>query len=225
MSDSTILLRVRQIIREGDDAKTFVFERPDGKPLIYKAGQFLTFIIELHGREVRRSYSMSSAPDVDRYAAITVKRVPNGEISRFWIDLVQEGDIFITLFPSGRFVLDELPPTEHDIVLIGAGSGITPLFSILKQSLTTYTKTHITLIYASRNIKNTLFWHEILKWQHGFPARFNVVHIHSQPSDDWNGIRGRINNTRLEQLVLNSLKFEKTQARFFICGPFDLMRS
>ena len=225
MSDSTILLRVRQIIREGDDAKTFVFERTDGKPLIYKAGQFLTFIIELHGREVRRSYSMSSAPDVDRYAAITVKRVPNGEISRFWIDLVQEGDIFITLFPSGRFVLDELPPTEHDIVLIGAGSGITPLFSILKQSLTTYTKTHITLIYASRNIKNTLFWHEILKWQHGFPARFNVVHIHSQPSDDWNGIRGRINNTRLEQLVLNSLKFEKTQARFFICGPFDLMRS
>jgi ring-1,2-phenylacetyl-CoA epoxidase subunit PaaE len=225
MSDSTLSLKVRQIIREVEDAKTFVFERTDGKPLIYKAGQFLTFMINLHGHEVRRSYSMSSAPGVDEHPSITVKRVPNGGISRFWIDQVREGDIFTTLFPSGRFVLEDVVPIKRDIVLVGAGSGITPLFSILKQTLTTEPDSYITLIYASRNVGNTLFWHQIMDWQARFPEHFQAIHIHSQPADDWNGIRGRINNTRLEQLVNKSLKFDKTNARFFICGPFDLMRS
>ncbi|KQS33532.1 ferredoxin--NADP reductase [Dyadobacter sp. Leaf189] len=225
MSDSTISIKVRQIIKEADDAKTFVFERTDGKPLVYKAGQFLTFLIEMHGHEVRRSYSMSSAPDVDTYPSITVKRVPNGEISRFWIDHVQEGDIFTTLFPSGRFVLEESISGERDIVLIGAGSGITPLFSILKQTLSEGPQLHVTLIYASRNIKTTLFWQQILDLESKYQERFRAIHIHSQPTDEWNGIRGRINNTRLEQLVNKSLKYSPADARFFICGPFDLMRS
>ncbi|WP_031525918.1 ferredoxin--NADP reductase [Dyadobacter crusticola] len=225
MSDSTISIKVRQIITEAEDAKTFVFERTDGNPLAYKAGQFLTFLIEMHGHEVRRSYSMSSAPGVDEYPSITIKRVPNGEISRFWIDHVQEGDVFTALSPSGRFVLEESISVERDIILIGAGSGITPLFSILKQTLNEEPQSHVTLIYASRNVKNTLFWQQILDLENKHQERFRAIHIHSQPSDEWNGIRGRINNTRLEQLVNKSLKYDHADARFFICGPFELMRS
>ncbi|WAC09870.1 ferredoxin--NADP reductase [Dyadobacter pollutisoli] len=225
MSDSTISLRVREIIRESDDTKTFIFERTDGNPFLYKAGQFLTFIIPMHGHEVRRSYSMSSAPGVDVFPAITVKRVPNGEISRFWIDTVRENDTFTALPPSGRFVLEASTGQPRDIVLVGAGSGITPLFSILKQALTLEQENHVTLIYASRNVRNTLFHEQIIAWQKRFPERLQVIHIHSQPSDEWNGIRGRINNTRLEQLVNKSLRYDRQHARFFICGPFDLMRS
>jgi ring-1,2-phenylacetyl-CoA epoxidase subunit PaaE len=225
MSDSTIALRVREIIRESDDTKTFVFERTDGTEFIYKAGQFLTFLIPMHGHEVRRSYSMSSAPDVDMYPAITVKRVSNGEISRFWIDTVQINDTFIALPPSGRFTFEESDNEPRDIVLIGAGSGITPLFSILKQALATETASRITLIYASRNVRNTLFHDQIVDWQNRFPERLQVINVHSQPSDEWNGIRGRINNTRLEQLVNKSLRHDRHNARFFICGPFDLMRA
>ncbi|NIJ51847.1 ferredoxin--NADP reductase [Dyadobacter arcticus] len=225
MSESSITLHIRQIRNEGSDTKTFILERSDGARLIYKAGQFLTFLIHIHGHEVRRSYSMSSAPDVDEYPAITIKRIPNGEISRFWIDHVQVGDSFSVLPPSGRFVLEESENKNRDIVLIGAGSGITPLFSILKQALATEDSCHIILIYASRNVNNTLFWHEIESWEARFPNRLQVVHIHSQPSDEWNGIRGRINNTRLEQLINKSLRYKREDARFFICGPFDLMRS
>lgn len=225
MADHTIALKLREIIRETDDAKTFIFETLDGSPLHYRAGQFLTFLINMHGHEVRRSYSMSSAPGVDAFPAITVKRVPNGEISRFWIDLVQPGDTFQVLEPSGRFVLDPDEAGERDIVLIGAGSGITPLFSLLKQSLSQETASQVTLIYASRNVRNTLFWNEIIEWQKRFPERFRVIHIHSQPAEDWTGIQGRINNTRLEQLVSKSLRFKREDARFFICGPFELMRS
>ncbi len=225
MADHTISLKLREVIRETDDAKTFVFETIDGSKFNYQAGQFLTFLIDMHGHEVRRSYSMSSAPGVDAFPAITVKRVPNGEISRLWIDHVQTGDIFKVLPPSGRFVLEKEENGPRDIVLIGAGSGITPLFSLLKQTLSQETESHVTLIYASRNVRNTLFWHHITEWQARFPQRLNVIHIHSQPTDDWNGIQGRINNTRLEQLVGKSIRFRRQDARFFICGPFELMRS
>lgn len=225
MSDSLIFLRVRNIIIEKFNVKTFVFERTDGEKLNYSAGQFLTFLIDMHGHEVRRSYSMSSAPEVDAFPAITVKRISNGEISRFWLDHVEEGDVFKCLPPSGRFILEISKGEPRDIVLIGAGSGITPLFSILKQALITEKESVVTLIYANRSQNHTLFWDHILDWQHQFPARLKVIHIHSQPSDEWNGIRGRINNTRLEQMIGMSLVHDKNKAKFFICGPFELMRS
>lgn len=225
MSDSIIYLRVRHIIIEKYNVKTFVFERTDGEQLIYQAGQFLTFLIDLHGHEVRRSYSMSSAPEVDDFPAITIKRIPNGEVSRFWVDFVKEGDIFKALQPTGRFLLEKTNGEPRDIVLIGAGSGITPLFSILKQALATESESIVTLLYANQNESQTLFWNNIIEWQQQYPERLKVTHIHSQPSDEWNGIRGRINNTRLEQLVNKSLLFERNRARFFICGPFELMRS
>ena len=225
MPDTYISLQVKQIIVEQYNVKTFVFERTDGEPMTYCAGQFLTFLIDRHGHEIRRSYSMSSAPGVDRFPAITVKRVPNGEISRFWLDHVEVGDVFKTLPASGRFVIEESDGKPRDIILIGAGSGITPLFSLLKETLTSERQSVVTLIYANRNEKQTLFWNQILKWQGHHPGRLNVIHIHSQPSDEWNGIRGRINNTRLEKLVGQSLHFPLDLAQFFICGPFELMRS
>lgn len=223
--DPTMLLRVRQIIVESDDIKTFVFEKPDGGNLAYEAGQFLTFLINLHGHEIRRSYSISSAPATDEFPSITVKRISNGEISRFWIDFVHEGDIFTVLPPSGRFTLGKPNGSSRDIILIGAGSGITPLFSILKQTLTTDTSSQVTLLYANRNEKTTLFLEKIEAWKTRYPDRLHVIHIHSNPSDHWNGVRGRINNTRLEQMVKAAMVYGPDKARFFICGPFELMRS
>lgn len=225
MTDATILLRVRHIIVESYDMRTFVFEKTDGGKLDYQAGQFLTFLIDMHGHEVRRSYSMSSAPDVDAYPSITVKRIPNGEISRFWIDFVHEGDVFTALPPSGRFTLEKSSGESRDIVLIGAGSGITPLFSILKHVLSSEPDDKVTLLYANRNESSTLFMEQIAIWEKLFQERLRVIHIHSQPSDHWNGIRGRINNTRLEQMISKSLSYAPENARFFICGPFELMRS
>jgi ring-1,2-phenylacetyl-CoA epoxidase subunit PaaE len=225
MADQTIQLRIRDIIVEKHDVKTFVFERVDGGELVYKAGQFLTFLISMYGHEIRRSYSMSSAPGVDLFPAITVKRVANGEVSRYWLDHVQVGDIFKSLEPAGRFVLHEEDRGNRDIILIGAGSGITPLFSILKQVLNNDEDSFVTLIYANRNDRHTLFHDQIAEMETRFASRLRVIHIHSQPSEDWLGIRGRINNTRLEQLVNKNLHFLPAQARFFICGPYDLMRS
>ena len=169
--ENTISIKVREIIVEKYDVKTFVLERTDGESLEYAAGQFLTFLKEINGREVRRSYSMSSAPAVDAYPAITIKRVANGEISRFWLDQVKIGDVFNCLPASGRFVLTPAPATQKDVVLIGAGSGITPLFSILKQVLTEEVGSSVTLLYANRNDGHALFVDQINDWQRRFPDR------------------------------------------------------
>ena len=219
--------RVQQIIAETHDTRTFVLEPTDGVPLRYLPGQFLTFLLQQQGHEIRRSYSLSTAPGVDARPAITVKRVVNGEISRFWLDTVREGTLLKALPPAGRFVLDTstLTPEPFDLVLVGAGSGITPLFSMLKQVLTQVPQAQVTLLYANRRERDIIFRQQLDDWQRRYPERLRLVHVLSQPSDDWTGPRGRLNNSRLEQWVGTYLRYPPERARFFICGPFELMRT
>lgn len=226
MADETFKIRIREIISERYDTKTFVLERLDGQRIEYQAGQFLTFLLPLHGHIVRRSYSFSSAPGIDKFPMVTIKRVANGEASRYWIDIATVGEVFEVLPAAGRFVLDHIQSEGvHDVVLIGAGSGITPLFSLLKETLTKDADTSVTLIYANKNESGTVFHSQLQEWEAQFPNRLRIVHIHSQPDDSWAGIRGRINNSRLVNLIDQNLKFEREKAKFFICGPGELMRT
>src|ERR1700744_5066400 len=103
-----LTLRVIAIRPEALDMKTILLERADGQPLLYHAGQFLTLLFNFRGRELRRSYSFSTTPGVDPIAAITVKRILNGEISRYLLDHLQSGDILSALAPAGRFTLEAL---------------------------------------------------------------------------------------------------------------------
>src|SRR5882672_7447975 len=104
-----IALRVVEILPEAKDTATILLTREDGARLDYLAGQFLTFLLSLNGRDLRRSYSLSSTPGVDPVPAITVKRVMNGEVSRYLLDHLQVGDILVSLQPSGRFTLEPSP--------------------------------------------------------------------------------------------------------------------
>jgi ring-1,2-phenylacetyl-CoA epoxidase subunit PaaE len=229
MQETTLNLRVKKIIPETADTRTYVFEPIDSQPVHYLPGQFLTFLLPgvstPVGHEVRRSYSLSSAPGVDALPAVTVKRVANGEISRYWHDQVQEGTYLKALPPTGRFTLDRAPVDRpRDIVLIGAGSGITPLFSILKYVLTFEPESRVTLLYASRRERDIIFYKELKTWQQRYPQRLEIMHVLSQPTDEWTGTRGRINNFRLERIVGQKIHFHPSDARFFLCGPFELMR-
>src|ERR1700730_14681685 len=98
--------QVTAILPEAAGMKTIFLERRSGEPVPYQAGQFLTLLFDIHGRELRRSYSFSSAPSVDAGPAITVKRMVNGEISRRLLDRLRVGDVVISLPPAGRFTLD-----------------------------------------------------------------------------------------------------------------------
>src|SRR4051794_12566894 len=102
-----IQLRIKNIRDETKDSKSYFIEEVNGSALRYKPGQFLTLLVTLHGKEVRRSYSISSAPAIDRDIFFTIKRIENGELSRHLFDHLKVGDIIYTLPPSGRFTIDE----------------------------------------------------------------------------------------------------------------------
>lgn len=223
MRDLYITLRITQIIREIPDTFTYRFENADGTPVKYRAGQFLTFLIDLNGTEYRRSYSLSTTPGIDADLAVTIKRVANGAISRHIIRYWQVGDIVTSLQPSGRFVLDSEPAAARDIVMLGAGSGITPLFSLLQQALYEEKASHVTLIYSNRNEENAIFRSRIQALEALFPERLTVEWIFSDPTDAAPGIR-RMNNIILETIAPHHLRYSRETALFYICGPVEYMR-
>ena len=132
-------LKVRQIIQETEDVKTFLFQSSDNQRITYKAGQFLTLVFNMNGEEIRRSYSLNSAPNIDAALAISVKRIPNGAVSRYFHDHIHVGDSVQSLLPSGRFVVADRDIEDGTKIyfFVAAGSGITPIFSpfMLKTSV------------------------------------------------------------------------------------------
>jgi 3-ketosteroid 9alpha-monooxygenase subunit B len=127
-------LRILELIRETDDAMSIVFDVPEhlAGEFAYRAGQFVTLRIVVDGHAVLRSYSMSSAPAVDDRLQVTVKRVPGGVASNWLNDHLSVGDILEVSRPAGSFLL---PAGGRGIVAFAAGSGITPIFSIIKSAL------------------------------------------------------------------------------------------
>ncbi|WP_020604456.1 ferredoxin--NADP reductase [Spirosoma spitsbergense] len=226
MTDEFLQLRIVRISPEtkspGQSAvKSYFLEPINGQPVSYQAGQFLTLILRHNGHEVRRSYSLSSAPGEP--LRLTIKRVQNGEISRFLVDTLQVGDVLTTLHPAGRFTLDD--KQSGNIILLGAGSGITPLFSLLKQILWTNTNQHVTLLYSNSTQESIIFQSELDDLQRQFSNRFKLLYLLSNPPDYWTGLRGRLNNVLLEQLLPELVGASTPETlRFYICGPSDYMR-
>jgi ring-1,2-phenylacetyl-CoA epoxidase subunit PaaE len=187
----------------------------------YKAGQFLTFVLHIHGKEVRRSYSLSSTPGVDEYASITVKRIPNGEVSRYIQDYWKEGDIVDSLPALGRFVLEKSNGKPRDIFLIGAGSGITPLMGLMKDALYHEPECHVKLFYSNRNLPSAIFYNSINSLKEKFETRLEIEHFFG---DSKYLERARLNKNLLEELVTKHLRFAKQQAVFYLCGPHYFMQ-
>lgn len=234
MNEELIHLQVSEIIRETHDTKTLILQPVSGQPIPYQAGQFLTLLFHHLGHEVRRSYSLSSTPgdassgEPAEPLSLTIKRVENGEISRHLLDHLHVGDALTSLPPTGRFTLETHPDQQRDIVLIGAGSGISPLFGILKQVLRDEPKSHVTLLYCNTSERNIIFYSQLEALQKQYSDRFQLIHLLSQPSDDWrktgNIRRGRLNNWLLENMLPELTRFERDAARWYICGPFAFMR-
>src|ERR1700743_1317544 len=126
-------LKVEAIKWETPDTATFFFANLSDGKISYTAGQFITLVFTHHEQEIRRSYSLSSSPDEDMLS-ITVKRITNGEISRFMLTKLQPGEIIESVEPAGLFSLGNTE-TQKDIFLFAAGSGIAPIIAQLKYAL------------------------------------------------------------------------------------------
>ena len=164
-------LRVREVIRETEDAASVVFEVPaDG--FTYRPGQFITVGAQLADGIAPRCYSLSSAPDHDPHPAITVKRVVGGQVSNWLIDNAEPGMSVDVIPPAGVFTPRDW---TDDFVVVAAGSGITPAMSIIKTALLTHDNA-VTLIYANRDEQSVIFASAIAQLQRAHPSRFVVRH-------------------------------------------------
>lgn len=208
-------LRVEAIKWENPGTATFFLNEVSGKKINYKAGQFITLVFTHRDEEIRRSYSLSSSPD-ENQLAITVKRIANGEISRFMVSKVKPGDILNAVEPAGRFTVADFSEPK-DIVFFAAGSGIVPIFSQLKYILAREGESKLTLFYSSQNQSSILFANAMTELQNRHPARLNIIHLLSSEGK-------RLNNVNVEQLVRQHVQLDLNKAEFYLCGPFAYMR-
>ncbi len=212
-------LKIIGIRQETPLSKSYFVEEINGKPISYKAGQFFTLIIDLNGKEVRRSYSISSTPSIDNEIYFTVKRLENGELSRHLLDTIKVNDIITALPPTGRFTIED--SNIQQAVFIAAGSGITPVFSLVKKLLLEFTASNVLLINQNKNEAESIFREELLSLQKQFESRFTLHEIFSHPQNP-KQLHKRLNNNLLER-ILHQYKIS-TEANFYLCGPEAFMR-
>ena len=215
-------LTVKEIIQETPDTVTISFWHPVHQAIGYKSGQFLTLMPVIDGKKVRRSYSMSSSPNKDASIAVTVKRVKNGLVSNWLNDNVKVGDAIEVMDPMGHFIIEPNPTKTREIVLFGAGSGVTPLMSMLKSVLPVESNTKVYLIYGSRTEQDIIFKKQLDELEHKYP-NLKVDHVLSQPNTQtWFGLKGRID----EGLAVHLLRQEgvkMSEAEYYLCGPEAMM--
>ncbi|CAA9281360.1 MAG: Flavodoxin reductases (ferredoxin-NADPH reductases) family 1 [uncultured Adhaeribacter sp.] len=175
------MLRVVAITPETADAITLHLEHPDKTPIPYLAGQCLTLLVPVNGKKERRAYSLCSTPAEHPRLSVTVKRVKNGLVSNHLISQIKIGDTLEALAPLGNFYLKPAADNTRNVVLIGAGSGITPLMAMAKAVLQEETKSRVFLIYGNRNENSVIFKDQLQQLTHRFPERLTVEYIYSQP--------------------------------------------
>lgn len=214
-------LIITDIIEETSDTKSFVLEPYEGS-IGYKAGQFLTFVFRRpNGEEVRRSYSMSSSFELNDPLTITVKRIVNGEFSRHLHDKIKIGDEIQTIGASGFFVLPEKPEAYRQFVFLAAGSGVTPVYALIKTLLRLHPAIKILLIYSNTTSSNAIFSSQLEELQEKFPGRMVIEFLFSRSVD---AFKSRLTPESLEMYLSAHRVPLNGEAIFYVCGPGDYMR-
>ncbi len=223
MSLRFLHLTVKDITEETKDTKTFHFWHPIHDTLHYLAGQFLTVIPNIDGDKTRRSYSLSSSPATDMSPAISVKRIEGGLVSNYLCDHVKIGDSLEVIEPMGNFVIEPDADAAKNYVFVGAGSGITPLISMIKTLIHREPKSKIHLIYGSRHEDQIIFKKQLDALETDYANRFTVLHVISQPAANWPGLKGRINQASTVYYLKQELGIDIAQAHYYLCGPQEMM--
>jgi ferredoxin-NADP reductase len=212
-------LRITGIIQQTHDVKTFVLQ--GDQPIAYKAGQYLTFAFDVNGQEVRRSYSIASSPVLDEPLSITVKRVQNGIVSRPLFDHAQVGDVLNTTGAGGFFTLPDNVSSHHQLFFLAAGSGIVPIFSLIKTALHIYPELRLVLVYSNRSREETIYYNELMALQAEHPGNFQLELLYSLSPDL---ARARLNQWLLQSLLQQYARVGREEMLFYACGPFSYMR-
>ncbi len=230
MNQNFYPLTVGDVIVELKGVVTTVqFNVPTGlsETFAWRAGQHLSFRFNINGQEVRRSYSISSSPLSGDPLQITVKRVKGGLISNHINDMVNKGDVIDVMPPFGSFCLDAEPQKRRTHYFFGAGSGITPLYSMLHSVLCNEPYSVAYLAYGNKNADSILFDKRLSELTEQYGERISVMHVLSAPSmwkqfNYWR--KGIIDREAIEAIIAECPPYAQ-DAQYYICGPGGMNQS
>lgn len=211
---------ITSIKEEVKGVKTFTLTYEYGGAIPYAAGQFLTFVFTHHGREERRSYSISSSQEYNEQMAITVKRVDNGAYSRLLVDRATVGDKLQTTGAAGLFTLTNHTPYEQ-VFFFAAGIGITPIISLIRTILLTGSSKKVVLVYSNRVKEDVVFYDELVALAAQYPDNLKIEFLYSTSFDL---TRARLSKSLVPVLLQEYAATSKERMLFYICGPFAYMR-
>jgi len=217
-------LIIKEIKKETADCVTISFDVPQYlKPSFeFSQGQNITLKTSINGEEVRRSYSICSAPHENKLT-VAVKKVRTGKFSSFANEVLQAGMTLEVLSPTGKFHTELKKENKKHYVAFAAGSGITPIISIIKATLVTEPESTFTLVYANRSRSAIIFFEELEALKNKYIRRFNFINILSREKTDADIFYGRINEQKLQSL--QKLVPYKSFDAVYICGPEELIFS
>ncbi|MFO1399502.1 MAG: 1,2-phenylacetyl-CoA epoxidase subunit PaaE [Burkholderiales bacterium] len=215
-------LAVARVERETRDAVAITFAVPPAlaDAFRYAAGQHLTLRADIGGQDVRRSYSICSAVQ-DGTLRIAVKKSPGGVFSTWANEHLKPGDTLEVMPPLGHFAVSGPDPARH-YVGFAAGSGITPLLSIVKTTLAAQPDCTFTLVYANRASSTVMFREELAALKDLHMSRFNLVHVLSREAQDIERLHGRIDRAKAEAILAHWVPVDDLAAAY-VCGPEGMM--
>jgi len=216
-------LSVRRVEKETDDCVSIEFEVPSELRDVFrfKQGQNLTIKKTFNGEELRRNYSICTSP-FENKLKVAVKKAEGGVFSTWANEELKTGEILEVLPPTGKFYTDLDPSRKKNYVAFAAGSGITPIISIIKTTLVTEPKSEFTLVYGNRTKNSIIFKEEIEALKDKFIDRFRVYHILSRELTEAEINNGRIDVDKLELLFSKVIDLNRSD-EFFLCGPEEMI--
>ncbi len=216
-------LKIREVRRETPDCVSISFEVPSEIWADYEflPGQHLTLRTELNGAEIRRSYSICAAP-VEQDLRVAVKHVPGGQFSAYANEQLRLGDELDVMTPLGTFALHTDPSAHHQYVAFAAGSGITPVFSMIKSVLRNEPGSQFTLFYGNKNAESVIFREEIEGLKNEHMTRLAVHYVLSQEDPGVELFHGRIDAEKCRKFCKHLIDVAAVDG-FYLCGPAPMI--
>lgn len=213
-------LKITKKVRETDQAVSLFFELPDDVRAHYrfKAGQYLTLETEINGQKIQRPYSLSTA-ESSTHLKVTIKAITGGVFSNYATDTLQVGDTLTVSTPMGAFVLPDAHTPQNYLAFV-AGSGVTPVFSMVETLLTRCEKSTFTLVYGNKTPAQTIFFERLNTLSKKYPDRLKVFYVYSQ-IEKTDAIFGRIDEHIAEKILQKISGINDV----FLCGPAQMIHN
>ena len=217
-------LKVAEIVPETAEANSIRFDVPADlrNTFGFKAGQHLTLKATIEGEEVRRNYSLCTAP-AEQDWMVTVKRIAGGLFSNWVGDNLKAGDTVEVMPPHGSFTTEFSPSVKRHIVGIAGGSGITPVLSLLKTTLNEEPQSQFTLLYGNRDSSSIIFLDELANLKDRYLGRLSLHHFLAEEEGDIELFNGMLDRERCHLAVESLIGDARSVDAWFICGPGPMM--